>query len=88
MFRPAFGCAQHPKAGQNTQQVLFNLKLGNLLVNKTDLQALVEPTVTRLIPDPLAVLRLENQLYVARHRRSRLRKSCRSCHLDASLWNP
>ena len=20
MFRPAFGCAQHPKAGRNTQQ--------------------------------------------------------------------
>ena len=20
MFQPAFGCAQHPKAGQNTQQ--------------------------------------------------------------------
>ena len=20
MFRPAFGCAKHPKAGQNTQQ--------------------------------------------------------------------
>ena len=21
MFRPAFGCAKHPKAGQNTQQM-------------------------------------------------------------------
>ena len=23
MFRPAFGCAQHPKAGRNTQHFLF-----------------------------------------------------------------
>ena len=23
MFRPAFGCAQHPKAGRNTQQSLY-----------------------------------------------------------------
>ena len=22
MFRPAFGCAQHPKAGQNTQHLI------------------------------------------------------------------
>ena len=22
LFRPAFGCAQHPKAGQNTQQIV------------------------------------------------------------------
>ena len=70
MFRPAFGCAQHPKAGRNTQQGLFILTSGNLLVNKTDLQALLRPTVTRPIPDPLAVLGLKNQLYVARHRRS------------------
>ena len=30
MFRPAFGCAQHPKAGRNTQQMaptLFKLKI-------------------------------------------------------------
>ena len=35
-------------------------------VNKTYLQAstLVGPTVTRLVQDPLAVLTLENQLYI------------------------
>ena len=31
-FRPAFGCAQHPKAGRNTQQVAVCLyALGALL---------------------------------------------------------
>ena len=25
VVRPAFGCAQHPKAGQNTQQLWFDL---------------------------------------------------------------
>ena len=31
-FRPAFGCAQHPKAGRNTQQIQLKLsqELGNL----------------------------------------------------------
>ena len=36
-------------------------------MNKTDLQVLytlVGPTVTRLIQDPLAVLRLKKQLYI------------------------
>ena len=28
MFRPAFGCAQHPKSGQNTQQQGFGSKSG------------------------------------------------------------
>ena len=23
MFRPAFGCGQHPKAGRNTQQPIY-----------------------------------------------------------------
>ena len=26
VFRPAFGCAQHPKAGRNTQQLGVGLK--------------------------------------------------------------
>ena len=33
-------------------------------MNKTDLQALVRPTVTRLVQDPLAVTRFENRLYI------------------------
>ena len=24
MFRPAFGCCKHPKAGRNTQQICMN----------------------------------------------------------------
>ena len=28
MFRPAFGCAQQPKAGQNTKQTSFSLRAG------------------------------------------------------------
>ena len=35
------------------------------LVSKTDLQALAGPSVTRLVPDPLAVVSLNNQLYVS-----------------------
>ena len=37
----------------------------NLLVNKTDFQpyTFVGPTVTRPVQDPLAVLRLDNQLF-------------------------
>ena len=26
MFQPAFGCAQHPKAGQNTQHMLLTFR--------------------------------------------------------------
>ena len=36
------------------------------LKSKTDLQALVGPTFTRLVQKPLAVIGLENQLYMSR----------------------
>ena len=42
----------------------FILTSGKLIVNKTELQTLVGPTVTRLVQDPLAVLRLDNRLFM------------------------
>ena len=49
--------------------MFFILTSGDLLVNETNLQALytlVEPTVTGLVQDPLAVLHLNNRLYIYR----------------------
>ena len=43
---------------------LFILMSENLSVNKTDLQALMGPTVTGPVQDPLAVLSLNNRLYM------------------------
>ena len=31
VFRPAFECAQHPKAGQNTQQLHYTAAIENTL---------------------------------------------------------
>ena len=48
--------------------MFFILTSGEPSVNKIDLQALnlAGPTATRLVPDPLAVLGLENQLYITK----------------------
>ena len=33
MFQPAFGCAQHPKAGQNTQHLALAKSEGKLILH-------------------------------------------------------
>ena len=40
------------------------------LVNKIDLQALVGPSVTRPVQDPLAVALINNQLYIKQNFKS------------------
>ena len=44
-----------------TKKYTFILMSGNLLVNKTDSQALLGPTVTGLVQDPLAITRLKTE---------------------------